>query len=127
MGGGGVIACKQGLVSTGDVLATLIRVEVFRVCSGPPRRIFKGVDDEARGVMVGNVPTHDLTGEYIDDGGQIPESIHEPEVGEVSGPDHVGSNGTDNLKDVFHLCFRPAEVIQFYEAESSTDLWLEIM
>ena len=74
---------------------------------------------------MGHMPANDFPCVHVDDGGEIPESINEPEIGEVPGPDHVGGDGTNDLQDVRDLCFWPSEVVELHEAESSSDPWLE--
>ena len=118
-------ACEQGFVGAGDVLAALVGVEIFRACTGSPHGVFKRIHDECGRVMIGHMPANDFPCVHVDDGGEIPESINEPEIGEVPGPDHVGGDGTNDLQDVRDLCFWPSEVVELHEAESSSDPWLE--
>ncbi len=43
------------------------------------------------------MPADDFPGEYVDDGRNVPESVDEPEVREVPGPDDVWLNWADDL------------------------------
>lgn len=77
--------------------------------------------------MVGDVPAKDLSGMHIDDGCHIPEPIDEPEIGEVSRPDDIGTNGTENLEDVRNTCFQSPQVVELHKGEASSEFGLESM
>lgn len=78
-------------------------------------------------MVVGNVPTKNLSGVYIDDGCHIPEPVDEPEICEVSCPYDVLTNGTHHFEDVRDVCFRPSQVIELHEREPSSEFWSEAM
>lgn len=121
----GAVTLEQRLVGTGDVLAALVGVEVLRCCSRASRRVREGVRNECSRVVVANVPADDLSRVDINHGGDIPEAVNEPDVSEVASPDDAYTDGTDNLEDVCDQCFQPSEVVEFHEAEASTELGLE--
>lgn len=75
-------------------------MEIERCGSCASGGILERPHDETRRVMVGNVPTDNLAGVDVDDGGHVPKAILEPDVGEVSSPNHVRPDGTHNLEDV---------------------------
>lgn len=80
---------KERFVGTGHVLAALVGVEIPWRCFGPPHRVVKCVHDQARCMVVGDVPADNLSGINVDDGGHVPETINEPNVGEITGPDNI--------------------------------------
>ncbi len=76
-------------------------------------------------MVVRNVPTNNLASKHINDGGDVPEAVNEPNIGEVTSPDDVWSDGTDDLENVFYPCFRSSQVVELYVPETSTESWLE--
>ena len=71
------------------------------------------------------MPSDNLSRVNINDGGDVPEAVNEPDVREVTSPDNADADGTDSLEDVCDQCFRPSEVVELHEAEASTKLRLE--
>jgi len=102
-------------------------MEVVRTCARPSHRVLECIHDESGRVMIGDMPADDLSRVYVNDSGEIPEAVDEPEVGEVSSPNDVWLNRAGELQDVFDLCFRPSKIIGLHKSEPSTNLGLEAM
>ena len=67
----------------------------------------EGLDDEVGGVPHANVPTHNFTSKHVNDGREVDEVTAPRNVGEVSGPEHTSSNGTDMFGEVWIMVIRP--------------------
>ncbi len=78
-------------------------------------------------MMVRNMPAKNLSRMHINHGCHIPEPVDEPEIGEVSCPDDIGTNGTQNFEDVGHLRFWSSQIIELHEREASSELRFEAM
>ena len=86
---------------------------------GSSHSVLEGVNDECGRVVVGNVPTDDLSRVDVDNSRHIPESILKPQVGEIPGPDDIGRYWTDDLEDVFHSGFRQSSVFRLHQSETA--------
>lgn len=76
-------------------------------------------------MVVRDVPANDFSSMDVDDGRHIPEPVDEPEIREVSSPDDVGTDGTQNFENICDLCFWASQIIELHERESSSDPWSE--
>ena len=87
----GSVFGEQRFVRACDVFTSLVGVEPVRrrLCS--PRRVFKCFDHERGCVVVRNMPAQYFARADINDRGEIPEPVLEPEIGEIARPDDVWS------------------------------------
>ena len=115
------VRLEERLICPCDVLASLIGVKPCRRGREPPGRVFEGLDDQCRRMVVRDVPTNDLSRKDVDHGSEMPEPVLKPEIGEVSRPDDVRPDRTEDFQDVRNACFRPSEIIRLHKPVSAPD------
>ncbi len=83
------------------------------------------IDDERRRMVVGDMPPDNLSRADVNHGGNVPEPILKPQVGEIPSPNDVRLDWADTLQDVFHPRLRLSEVICLHEAKPAAQFWFD--
>jgi hypothetical protein len=88
--------------------------------------IFERFDDEGCRVMFPKMPANDFTRVHIDNRCNEPKASQEPEIREISCPEHICADRADRSRDVRHLGFLSVLIVELHKAKASTKLWLQM-